>query len=709
MRMLLVAALAAGWLGAAVPLLAPRAAAAQQREWNDARTIELVRRAIGVRAVQLADTALRDFKAKAHGYVTFLAQVGEGFTEPPRVVKADEIAVEVYWGAPDRSKQVLVGRRDSTLLPTDISYHRDHLAVILNNFPSIIRLGDGDEVQDVAHPLSEAGLATYDYAIVDSLTLRLGPGRTIDVIQVRVRPKDPSRPAAVGAVFLDRQEAQVARMSFSFTRAALKDRQLEDVSVVLDNGLVDGRFWLPRRQTIEIRRTGTWLDFPVRGIIRGRWEVCCVETNVGIEDRMLSGPEIVSVGPAQLRAYPFGGAILDSLPPDVRAPTDEETRAVQEEARRLVRQEALQRARSTALTARGVSDFVRVNRVEGLALGAGLTRRLGRGVFLGGSARWGVDDEELKWTLGLGVRRASGAGVSLDVHRRYAEAGDEVERSGAVNSFAAQEFGSDYTDPYDARGLTVTADLAPWRGVRWSAGLTAERQGALGIVAAPSRGRYERTIPATALDELRLVLAAERPTALAVLGSELRARVEARVGVTRLEGSDSLWQRPYLRLHHAATAERPFGRQRLALRWQGGALLAADGRHAPQQLLYAGGPVSAPGYLFHEIAGTATGALRAEWRAPAPFVPIPLGRFGRAPGSVTLAPFVSLAGTNGRGAFAYDPSSSLPRAPRRGLFPSVGLGGLFLFDLLRVDVARGLRGGVWMLNVDVDPSFWRVL
>ena len=77
---------------------APGVAGAQ--EWNDARTRALVERATARRAQQLADTGLKDYKAVAHGYVTFLAQVGEGLAEPPKVVKADELVSEIYWLAP---------------------------------------------------------------------------------------------------------------------------------------------------------------------------------------------------------------------------------------------------------------------------------------------------------------------------------------------------------------------------------------------------------------------------------------------------------------------------------------------------------------------------------------------------------------------------------------------------------------------------------
>ena len=104
--------------------LVPRAANAQT--WNDPRSRALVEQATSRRALQIADTALASYKAAAHGYLTFLAQVGEGFTEPPKIVKADELALDVYWQAPNLSKQLIAGRRDTLLLPTDINYHRDH-------------------------------------------------------------------------------------------------------------------------------------------------------------------------------------------------------------------------------------------------------------------------------------------------------------------------------------------------------------------------------------------------------------------------------------------------------------------------------------------------------------------------------------------------------------------------------------------------------
>ena len=91
--------------------------------WSSPETLTLVNRAVDQRLAVQADSALTSYRARAHGFVLFLAQVGEGLTEPPRLVKADELEVEVYWRAPDRSKQVILGWRDGAFLPTDINYH----------------------------------------------------------------------------------------------------------------------------------------------------------------------------------------------------------------------------------------------------------------------------------------------------------------------------------------------------------------------------------------------------------------------------------------------------------------------------------------------------------------------------------------------------------------------------------------------------------
>ncbi len=673
--------------------------------WNAPRTLELVAEATRRRAVQLADTGLRDYTARANGYVTFLAQFGERFPFPPALIKSDQIAVEVYWGAPDRSKQRIIGRRDTLLLPTDMEYHRDHLAIVQNNFPEMIRLGDGDEVLDVPHPLSALGQATYDYAIADSLAIRSGDV-AIDVMMVRVRPKDDRAAAAVGAVYIDRRTASVVRMTFSFTRAALRDRQLEDVSVILENGLVDGRFWLPRRQEIEIRRTATWMDFPARGIIRGRWEICCVKTNQELPPTLFVGPEIVEVSPEAQRDFPFVGAILDDLPDEVRAFDAADVRAVQEQARELVRSGALARARGVALSARGVSDVIRSDRTQGLAVGAGLSHRIGWGFSTAINGRYGTADAQWRGRARLGWRNARGRALDLAAYDDVHQVGDAAEGSLFRNSIAAQEFGSDWTNPFAARGLSLRLEQGFTGGARVQLEFATQRESALWVHATPASGRFEPAFPADPLDRRALHLRWDLTRHLARGEGSLRTGVHLVAARVRPDSSVAAVALPTVTVARGALDVEftvPLGGGKLLTRTIAAGVGSAGDEDAPggylpaQDAVYFGGPVTGPGYDFHSLAGLGGVAQRVEWQVRIPFVPIDLGRFGKVPSSLLLAPYV-------HGVWV-----DRPLRGGSGWHPAVGLGAIGLFDLVRLDVSRGLRDGRWLFSVDIAREFWPIL
>lgn len=660
------------------------------RAWDDPAALELVGRATARRGAQLADTGLADYRAIARGYVTFLAQFGEGLTEPPQVVRTDQLAVEVYWRAPNRSKQRVIGRRAVLSRPTDIAYHRDHLAIVQNNFPAIIRLGDGDEVRDVPHPLSPAGRAAYEFAAADSLTIRVGD-RVWDVFALDFRPRDPALPRAVGTVYLDRETAFVVRFAIGFTRAALIDPALEDVAVVLDNGLVEGRFWLPRRQEIEIRRTGTWLDFPARGIIRGEWDLCCVEANVGLPPERFAGPEITFAPRESLEAYPFAGQLRDSIRArSLGAGPDREAALVQRRTAVLVARSALQRATRPALLAGGISDFVRVNRVEGLALGAGLRLPLAPGYGVRLLGRYGLDDEAAKARAQL-VADAGPARVSLVVHHDFTAAGDAQEVSGLGNSIAAQEFRLDATDDFGTVGAAVAVATGSVHTWTMTLGITRERP--LDVHARGARQAFRPALPAERLDRVRLAL--ETAGVRVQPDWTLRWRIAGAVSAVR---RDTVWARRSSlgRVSANLLATRRTGTGELSAR----AIVAANSGAAPvQDFALFGGPTTGPGYVVHSIRGRRGAALRAEWRVPVARIGISLGRFGTTETAISLAPFTGVVSADGE-----------PGGAGRTTSRYLGIGLIGLYDGLRLDVARGVDdGGRWQLRVDFGSMLWPVL
>jgi hypothetical protein len=405
--------------------------------------------------------------------------------------------------------------------------------------------------------------------------------------------------------------------------------------------------------------------------------------NVDLPPQTFAGPAIEFLPPAQRRAYPFAGRVVDSLPADVRVVTDDDVRRVQAQARALVQRQVLARARGSALSARNVSDFVRANRVEGLALGAGWLARLGGGASLSVRGRYGVDDERAKGRVALQREWPNGTTLRAAAFDDFREAGDEPEVSTVRNSLAAQEFGSDYTDPYRARGYALALDLPPaWRGFRPSVELSWERQSALAVNASPFAGRYERTIPAWDLEALRLSLGAERPTSPGPFGTEwggaARARVARWSGPGRgLDCGANERCGPLRRLALALHVERRFGDRRLVSHTtfgaaggnEGSALVVGPDTVArlvvpPQDHVYLGGPITGPGYAYHSLAGRVAASQRVEWRAPVPFPSVPLAPYGRSPASATLAPYVHTA---------YVARSAPFQARRLGWYPSVGL------------------------------------
>ena len=158
------------------------------RAWNQTEALEIIRRGQELRSQIAIDSLFRDYQAEATGHVYFFA---DGISQKDRIlIKADQVALDVFWSAPDNTKQIIIGQRDEKILPTNIQYHLDHLTVIQDDFGSSFYLGGGDEIAGVVHPLSLNATDTYDFQISDSISISLPSSEDIKVYQLKVRPKN---------------------------------------------------------------------------------------------------------------------------------------------------------------------------------------------------------------------------------------------------------------------------------------------------------------------------------------------------------------------------------------------------------------------------------------------------------------------------------------------------------------------------------------
>ncbi|MEK6768526.1 MAG: hypothetical protein AABY85_05985, partial [Gemmatimonadota bacterium] len=566
----------------------------------------------------------------------------------------------------------------------------DHLGIVLNNFADRIRLGEGDEVRDVPHPLSGNGPELYEFALVDSLAVQL-PDREIRVYELRVRPRDFRSPRIVGSVFLDVALGDLVRMTFNFTRSSYLDSQLEDISVVIENSLWGGRFWLPLRQEIEIRRRATWLDFPARGIIRGRFEIDGYRFNQGLADSLFrAGSEIV-VAPTGVRdAFPWRDSLGEEIREIARPARLADFAAVRAEATAIAMGHALSGLRRTQLAGSAISDFVHVNRVEGLAVGVGGTLRAG--------------DEATELRLRAGAATATGlftGAVTLAVrHGPYAwrigatrevrDIGDMPVISRAMNSVLAQEAGADYGDYYLAGGgeASVTRAVTGRTALRLAVGY--DRIDSLATSATWSRGAY-RSNPGVAEGEWTYArLGLRRQSHSFATVSELSGRAE-------VEGGSG--PQDYVRAFGELRWRMPAGSGWLLVRASGG---AATRDLPPHRVLVLGGRGTLLGEPFRARSGKRAAWTAVEWQLPVNIPEIPLGSFAGTGRTLTVAPFLALGWVDGR-------VPGFPGTPSRGVEPSLGLGFGWLHDLVRVDVGYGVRSGRFAGALDVSRDFWDIL
>lgn len=682
-------------LGFALALAAagPSARPAAAQEWGTPAVRDLVQRAAVRRQLALADTTLTDFTARAHGFVFFLGQVGEGLQEPPRLIKSDQLELEVFWKAPRYSRQRIIGWRDRRELPTDINYHRDHLGIVLNNFADFIRLGEGDEVRDVPHPLSPAGLQLYQFALVDSMTIAL-PDRAIRVYEVRVRPLDFRAARLVGSLFLDVDRADLVRMRFDFTRAAYLDPQLEDITVSIENSLWGGRFWLPLRQEIEIRRRAEWLDFPARGIIRGRWEIDTYRFNQALSRSLFADgrPEIVAAPEAVRDSFPWTDSLETEVRDVARPARLADLDAVRAEAASVAEGHILTGLRRAQFGGASVSDFLHVDRVEGLALGmGGVLRSADAETML--RVRAGAATATTLFTGGVSVRARRGAWTAgLAGYRDVRDMGDALVIARAVNSLLAQETGSDFGDYYLATGGEASVSRA--LGGRTALALTAgaARVGSLPVRAAWARGAYRRPSPQVTEGTWtygRLALRRQASSFAMVREFTGRAELEAAaLGAAR-----------YARGYAEGRWQIPAGQGWVVLRGSAGAATRDLPTHRAFVL---GGRGTLVGEGFRALSGRLAVWVSADLRLPVGVPEIPLGSLAGTGRTATLVPFVAAGWTGGAVAGA-------PGAPARGIRPVVGLGLEWPHDLLRIDVGVSPRTGSVGLAVDVSRAFWDIL
>jgi hypothetical protein len=246
-------------LAAALMLQVPQAATVQVADtagavYDSPGTRELVERTIRNTGEPPVD--LRDYRADVHSSL-FLALAPDTLGGGDLPASVDEVVSEVRWNQQGFLHQEVRGQRTRVLVPVPYT-----LGTLFQSPWVIPHLYGSDIFAPFAgpravNPFGVRGPQYYRYETDDPLRIRV-EGELVTLIPVTVRPRVESPDNVsliVGTFYVDEARAAVARARFGFAgRTGGLPRTLGQVETFLEleNGLWEGRYWLPFVQRREI-------------------------------------------------------------------------------------------------------------------------------------------------------------------------------------------------------------------------------------------------------------------------------------------------------------------------------------------------------------------------------------------------------------------------------------------------------------------------
>jgi hypothetical protein len=516
----------------------------------------------------------------------------------------------------------------------------------------------------------------YDVRLADSLTISFpGSGsEPVRVYEVEVRPRDFSRPGFLGSVFLDLSTGAIVRMSFTFTPASYVDPYLDYIRISLDNSLWEGRYWLPYRQEAELRRELPQLDFVGGSIIRGRFEISGYEINADLAETVFRAPRVSASPPAEREAFPFERPLFDQLEEEGLDPPPS-LEEIRQQARAIVAGRYLSGLSRLRLHVPTLSDAFRYNRAEGVFLGAGGVLRATGTLTVRGHAGYGFSSGHL-----AGAMRLSGAdpdgGASLSLYaNELRDLGPVTASEGILNSLSVLVAGEDYLDPWFATGARVSLPLTlgPLDVV---GSLSAERHRSAFLAIDDDDGSFR---PVRPIDEGDVVFGTV--TLAPRLGSGWTAAGQIRYGA--LEGE------PFSTLRVDAEWAHDAAWRQLNLGVAARAGLSSA-RAPSQELFVLGGRGTLLGHPYRSFVGDRFWLVDAR-ASRTLFEPWLTGRVFASAGWAELQERDLPTGWTG------DVGA--------GVKTSVGLGLGLGWDVLHIDLGRGLDGGGWSVSLSASRRF----
>jgi hypothetical protein len=737
-----------------------------QRQLERPDVAALVTRARAARYQQ--DSSLAEYRVIARQRMSASIGLADGLGGAVTAVARDRLAARfesvarVGWHHALGAWGEILGAR--SVVPiiggTDPEPEDEDAALVLPYYPGRDRLWPISELRDafphaedwIEHPLERGAEALYEYSLGDSLSIRL-PDRSVVLLrEVRVRPRRPESRLIVGSLWLDIESGALVRAAYrpsvptDLWPLMASEMSRDDESrikrfgpflgiireIVVEHGLYQRRFWLPRtRMTsaegtakgarLVVSITQTFQYEHVAAMPQGSISTLASVPPPDIDERTgrVRRPQWRGVEEREGRCRPRGSTdpvftsdsllrdgtlsvmyaegvrfrvllpcneydLLSSreLPPSIYGGDDElftetDFNALRRDVERAlgITKQAKWEPQPPVVRYGLDATLLRYNRVEGLSAGVLVTRVLGKGYTGSAAARVGLADLEPNGEVGL-ARSNVRTNLGGSAYRRLAAANDWGNPFGVGASASAALFGRDEGFYYRTLGaeLTGTHRRAP-QSAQLSWRVFAERQDSAPV---ETNGSLARVINDVRFGPNIQARAGFFSGASGAIGRAWGVDPRGTRAIGSLRAEAAAGESAYARLASELTVA-----QGLAADLQG-TITAAAGASAgalpAQRLWYLGGAHTVRGHRAGAVAGDAFWLARAELAKGHPLIRPSL--------------FADLGWAGARDRWRDD---VIPVA-------GVGVGASTLDGLVRLDLARSTRGGGrWTAYFYFDP------
>jgi hypothetical protein len=638
--------------------------------------------------------SLLSYRATAESEIAIVARRSEG---QEGVVSVEQTQNEVRWDRTGAFEQRVTGYRAQSigLQFASLSFFRQAwtVPVLYGNRITLLfgrdttrrRVSRRAQNQGLVavHPLAEDRERVYRFSGGDTLVTLRVDGREIPIVRIMAEPRDDAPDSTVafrGELDLDVSRHVLVRMRGSFERKGPPPSRLARLLVSggfeavafleLENGEIDGQYWLPTYQRFEAQAaltSATDSRSIFRIVTRFREHRINVPGDLGADSAEVAASDTLQLRPHALHIAPSDSLARAS---GWRIELGEATSGVHSDDFNDIAPDPWRPTGPPrfAWRVQRLMDLVHVNRVEGLYTGFGAEYRLrdaAPGLTLRANAGWAWSEQAARGRAGAEWRRGRStwvarAGRTLDPTNDFRNVFDSGSTFGAL--FGADNY--DYVDRQLA-AAGVWRQLGKGRGAvfRLETGPArdgmAQRALTRGLFPSDSNFRENRGVREgsywrswAALDWHPDVSADfVRPGVGGMLSAEM-ARGDL----------------DYVRLEGRLMGRRNLGPFTFAARGDAGTLLGRE--PPPQQLFELGRTQAFPGYDYKEFAGTEAAMVRAlvMYRLGIQQSPIRVRRWFLPPINPALSAAVhsgwtQVRGTGGRRAMLELGSGGIPDQP----------------------------------------------